>query len=302
MPPEVSSDPGPVVQRALLTAELQKLRRECHKTQEQVAQALDWSASKLIRIEGGNVGISTTDLQALLRHYGVTDTGRTEELETLARGARRRGWWAPFKNDLDQPYFTYIGYEAGASLVRCFEPMLVPGVLQTDEYAAALTIEYIPNSPALVDSVVDARLRRQEELLGREDPPMQEFILDEAVIRRRVGGQRDPGIMPRQLRHLLEATALPSCVVEVIPFDKGSHFGMRGPFTLLEFEIGLDAVLYLESSRARGGEVTFDPGDVATYLEAFEHLRDLALSPEESIDFIRETADAMVAEGPPAAA
>lgn len=293
MPPEVPPDPGPVVQRARLTAELQRLRRERHKTQEEVARALDWSPSKLIRIEGGSVGISTTDLQALLRLYGVADADLINELEVLARGARRRGWWAPFKNELDQATYTYIGYEAGASIIRSFEPLLVPGPLQTDEYAAALTIEYITNAPSLVDSVVDARMRRQEELLNRENPPKQEFILDEAVIRRRVGGQRDPGIMPRQLRHLLDSASLQSCIIEVIPFVKGSHFGMRGSFTLLEFDVGLNSVLYLENSRVRGGEVTGAAGDVAAYLEAFEHLRELAMSPEESASFIQEVAEGM---------
>lgn len=300
MPSDVAADPGPVVQRALLTAELQRMRREVHKTQEEVARALDWSPSKLIRIEGGSVGISTTDLQALLRLYEATDRDLITALETLARGARRRGWWAPFKNDLDQAYYTYIGYEAGASSIRIFDPMLVPGTLQTDEYATSLTVEYIPNSPSLVDSVVDARLRRQEELMHRERPPQQEFILDEAVVRRRVGGQRDPGIMPRQLQHLLEMAERPFCTIEIIPFSKGSHFGMRGAFTLLEFDIGLNTVLYLENSRARGGEMTADAGDVAGYLEAFEHLRELALSPEESIAFIRTAAEEM-AEGTAAA-
>lgn len=293
MPSSVPPDPGPVVQRALLTAELQNLRRDRHKTQEDVARALDWSPSKLIRIEGGSVGISTTDLQALLRLYEVTDTELIKQLETLARGARRRGWWAPFKNVVDQAYYAYLGFEAGASLIRSFEPMVVPGVLQTDEYAAAVTVEYFPNSATSVDSVVDTRLRRQEELLHGANPPRQEFILDEAVVRRRVGGQRDPGIMPRQLHHLLELAALPWCTIEVIPFSKGSHFGLRGPFTLLEFDMGLNTVLFLENSRASGGEVTSAAADVATYLEAFEHLRELTLSPDESVAFIREAAEAM---------
>src|SRR3569833_3658714 len=94
-------DPCPVVQRERLTAELQRLRRDAKKTQEEVARALDWSASKLIRIEGGSVRISTTDLFALLRHYGVTDEEQTTQLVTLARGARARGWWTPYRGHLD---------------------------------------------------------------------------------------------------------------------------------------------------------------------------------------------------------
>lgn len=300
MPTQVPPDPGPVVQRALLTADLQRLRRNHHQTQEEVAHALDWSTSKLIRIEGGSVGISKTDLHALLRLYEVTDGDLIRQLEVLARGARRRGWWTPFKEVFDPAYYSYIGYEAGASLIRSFQPLDIPGILQTEEYAAASTVEYLPAEPALVDPAIDARMRRYEELVNRADPPRQEFILDEAAIRRRVGGRRDQGIMPRQLDHLLQMADIPSLLIVIIPFSHGSHFGLRGSFVLLEFDVGLGTVLYREDSRVRGGELTNDVADVAGYLEAFERLHELALSPADSIAFIRDVATAMEEE-PPAA-
>jgi transcriptional regulator with XRE-family HTH domain len=300
----MASDPGPVVQRARLTAQLQSIRRDAGKTQEEVARALDWSPSKLIRIEGGNVSISTTDLQALLRHCGVTDAARIDELSALARGARARGWWDPYKDDLnDSAYSTYIGYEMGASAVRSFSSLLIPGLLQTDEYARALTIEFVPYAPA-AEAVIEVRLRRQEEMFApeREDPPQQHYVLDEAVIRRRVGGQVDPGIMPHQLDSLLEFSNRSDVTIEVIPFEKGSHFGMRGEFTILGFQDGPEGVLYLESARARGGDLTVaDSDQIASYLEAFEHLRQLALPVEESAAFIREAAEQMRAEESPAA-
>jgi transcriptional regulator with XRE-family HTH domain len=275
-------DPGPVVQRARLTAELQRLRRDAGKTQDEVARALDWSASKLIRIEGGNVRISTTDLQALLRHYGVTDEQRIAELSTLARGARERGWWTLYREHLDDAYSTYLGYELGASFIRSFSPLLVPGLLQTEDYARALTIEYKPAPVA--ETVIEVRMQRQDRIFGRDDLPQQHYVLDEAVIRRRVGGQRDPGIMPRQLAHLLEMARRPDITLELIRFDKGAHFGMRGEFTVLGFETGPTGVVYLENTQ-RPLTVT-DGDEVASYLDAFDHLRQLALREDESIEFI----------------
>jgi transcriptional regulator with XRE-family HTH domain len=295
---DMASDPGPVVQRARLTAELQRIRRDAGKTQEEVARALDWSPSKLIRIEGGNVGISTTDLQALLRYCGITNEPQVLELSALARGARGRGWWDPYKEDLGPAYSTYLGYELGASFVRSFSPLLVPGLLQTEDYARALTIELVPDIP-VAEAVIEVRMLRQDKMFTREDLPQQHYVLDEAVIRRRVGGQVDRGIMPRQLNRLLDLSRRPDITIELIPFDKGSHFGMRGEFTVLGFDNGPAGVLYLENARDKGLTVA-ESDQIASYLEAFDHLRQLALSEEESFAFI-ETAVTQMNHQTPAA-
>jgi transcriptional regulator with XRE-family HTH domain len=291
----MASDPGPVVQRARLTAELQRIRRDAGKTQEEVARALDWSPSKLIRIEGGNVGISTTDLQALLRYCGVTEEARVQELSTLARGARARGWWDPYKQELDPAFSTYLGYELGASFIRSCNPLVIPGLLQTEEYARALTIEYQPAPVA--ETVIEVRMLRQDKIFSREDRLQQHYILDEAAIRRRVGGQRDPGIMPRQLKHLIELSTRPDITIELIPFDKGSHFGMRGEFTVLGFETGLAGVLFLENTQSPDLTAA-DSDQIAYYLEAFEHLRQLVLSAEEATALI-ETVTAQMSDEQP---
>jgi transcriptional regulator with XRE-family HTH domain len=290
----MASDPGPVIQRALLTAELQRIRRNAGKTQEEVARALEWSPSKLMRIEGGNSGISITDLQALLRCYGVTEEARVEELSVLARGARARGWWAPYKDKLNAPaYSTYIGYEGGASIIRHSSPLFIPGLLQTEEYARALTIEFVPDD-ATLDTVVKIRLLRQDKVFNRDEPPEQHYVLDEAAIRRKVGVQHDNGIMPRQLDHLLNLAARPYMTVKLIPFEKGAYFGSLGEFVLLSFQHGPEGVLFLESGGAGGGDSTVTESDtIATYLEGFERLRKIALSAEESVNFIREVANEM---------
>jgi transcriptional regulator with XRE-family HTH domain len=281
------SEPGPVVQRALLTSELQKLRQEKGATQDQVAAALDWSPSKLIRIEGGVVGVSTTDLHALLRYYGLEDSDpEVARLTEIARQARQRGWWALYKNEVRPTYLEFLGYEAGASTIRNCQPLVIPGLLQTESYANALTVEYLPSYNQR-DIVVEMRLQRQEQILERANPPQLHVVLDEAALRRRVGGQVDPAIMPDQLRHLLEMMDRPNITIEIIPFSQGAHFGMMGQFTVLEFAgIGLADVLYLENSGAWDSIVAVRDAYVTDYKIAFENLRQLAMPTDETVAFI----------------
>ncbi|MFC4912369.1 helix-turn-helix domain-containing protein [Actinomadura gamaensis] len=288
---------GPVVQRAILISELQRLRVERGETQDQVAAALDWSTSKLIRIEGGTVGVSTTDLQALLRHYGLPDGDeQVAVLTMIARGARQRGWWSLYRREMKPAYLQYIGYESGASIIRSFQTMMVPGLLQTEEYANALTIEFV-SSRADRDVVVEVRMRRQEEIFARDDPPQLKVVVDEAVLRRRVGGQFDPGIMPRQLRHILDMLERPNVSVEVIPFSAGAHFGMMGEFTILEFDDArLSDVLFQEN--VGGSDLTVQDRDtrVTDYRAAFENLRQLALPAERTPAFVEDVIASMEAD------
>lgn len=286
---------GPVVQRALLTDELLRLRRQSGETQDAVAKALEWSISKLIRIEGGYVGISRADLEALLRHYKVADSDRVEHLIAWARGARGPAWWDKFDIP-DKVFRTYVGYEAGASSIRSAQGLLIPGLLQIPDYAYRIAATYV--SAERIDSVVSLRIERQKRLLARK--PKQVYILDEAVIRRRVDD-----VMPRQLLHLVEVAERPEVAIHVIPFSAGLHFAMRGPFSLLSFEAGLDDVLYLESVRrgellvaSRGGETVAghleadDRGrsEVAEYTEGFDSLLNLAYDMERSTNLITAVA------------
>jgi transcriptional regulator with XRE-family HTH domain len=283
------SGPGPVVQRAILTSELQRLRLANGSTQDQVAAALDWSPSKLIRIEGGTVGISTTDLHALLRFYGISEPDpEVDRLTRLARDGRQRGWWSLYKKDLRQEYLDFVGYEAGASVIRSFQPLVIPGLLQIEDYANALTIEFV-QSHAERDIVVEVRMQRQEQVLGRVDPPEIIVVIDESALRRQVGGQIDPGIMPRQLRHIMTMIEEPNISIEIIPFSGGAHFGMMGEFTLLEFaDRSLGDVLYLENARSTELTVTDRDSRITDYRVAFENLRQLALPIEQTIPFLEE--------------
>ena len=134
---EASGNPSPVVQRRRLRTELRRARLDADLTQEQVATAMDWSLSKLIRIENGTVGISTNDLKAILAHYKITDDRHTAEMLALSRGARERSWWSAYR-DSSPRLIQLIEYESASFIIRNFQPMLIPGLLQTGEYAATM--------------------------------------------------------------------------------------------------------------------------------------------------------------------
>ena len=261
-------------------------------TQEQVAAAMEWSLSKLIRIEGGGVSISISDLKSLLTHYQIADENHVEELVGLARAARQRSWFTAFRDITSPQYVTFVGYEVAASIIRQFEPTLIPGQLQTEEYARTVTLEYAADR---VDKMVEIRIRRQEVL--EEPGRLFFFILDEAAIRRQVGAPTNPGIMRRQLRKLIEIARQPNITIEIVPFSAGVHPGMKGPFTLLEFPGDDEDVLYLEN--ARGGAsnpsalLTGEDPQILTHREAFERLREQSLGPKESIDLISRVAEGM---------
>ena len=288
----MASDQGPVVQSALLRSELVRLRKEKGLTQEQVVAKLEWSSSKLIRVEGGRSSITKVDLDALLGQYGLTSESQRERLQTLNRGARAVGWWNAYRNDVPLAYLDYVGYEAGAAFIRQFQGTAVPGLLQTADYARALTVVSVEERRR-IEAVVGLRLQRQSELARRAIPPRQYYVLDEAVIRRRVGVPEDPSIMPDQLMHIVSrARDDDQITVRVIPFAKGAHAGFSGPFTLLEFDGGLPDILYLDAGREVISIVTSDE-KVAEYADSFESLVETALSAADSLEFIQSAAEEM---------
>jgi transcriptional regulator with XRE-family HTH domain len=287
----MASDQGPVIQSAILRSELVRLRKAKGMTQERVAKNLEWSASKLIRVEGGHSSVTKVDLDALLAQYDVTSEDERERLRTLNRGARQAAWWEAYRNDTAATYLNYVGYEAGAAFIRQFPGTVMPGLLQTPQYAEALTA--ISIEPVRVAPVVGLRMQRQTELARREPPPYRYFVLDEAVIRRHIGIEKDPAIMPSQLMHIVRQAQEDNRVtVRVIPFSKGAHAGLSGPFTLLEFDGGLPDVLYLDTGKEAIDMLTSDDR-VSEYADSFESLLEVALSADESLEFIRVAAEEM---------
>jgi len=279
---EASGNLSPVVQRRRLRTELRRARLDADLTQEQVATAMDWSLSKLIRIENGTVGISTNDLKAILAHYKITDDERTAEMLALSRGSRERSWWSAYR-DASPRLIQLIEYESASFIIRNFQPMLIPGLLQTEEYAAAMIRNLDPQvSDQVVKLAVEMRMKRQQ-LLRQPESPLMFFIMDEAAVRRLVGGQQ---AMRRQIQRLLDESDKATVTVEIVPFSAGAHPGMQGPFMLFEFpDAADDDALYLEGP----GESRWnrdDPEEILSFRERFEVLRGLSPGPQGSRDLL----------------
>jgi transcriptional regulator with XRE-family HTH domain len=288
----MASDQGPVIQSALLRSELVRLRKRRKLTQQQVASALEWSPSKLIRVEGGASSITKVDLDALLTRYGVTSESTRERLHALNRDAKEPGWWDAHKEHVSPGYLRYVGYEAGAAFIRQFQIGFIPGLLQTAEYARVVAL--ITETPESAEQLVKFRMRRQEELRRRSTPPRQYFVLDEAVIRRHIGIGTDGSIMPDQLRSVADRAEQDERVtVRVIPFSAGAHPGLIATFTLFEFEAGLPDIVFLDTDQPELAMVPGDDPRVADHAENFENLVESALSAEESIKLVRSAAEEM---------
>ena len=289
---EVSDSPSPAVQRRRLRSELRRARLEAGLTQEQVAKAMDWSLSKLIRIENGTTAsISTNDLRAILVHYKITDEAQTEEFLAMARASRERSWWNAYRDVAPPRLVQLIEYEEAASVSRNFQSFVIPGMLQTEEYARASTHQLAPAMAAeQVNPRVEIRMKRQE-LLKRPDAPLMFFVMDEGVVRRLVGGK---DVMRQQLQRMIDVADTPKITIEVIPFSAGTLPGMQAPFVIHEFpDAADDDVLYQET--ASGGLLSRDdPEEILSFREFFGHMRDLSLGPEGTIDFLRELSNGLL--------
>jgi len=262
-------------------------------TLQQVAAALSVSVSKVQRMETGVSRVSVPGLRALLEVYGVTDPGRLGELTELAVGAAAHTWRDAFAGAVrDRIHLDYLEYEAAAADIYGFQPMALPRLLQTGEYAHAVLLE---EDPERAGARTQLLVRHQQEILAREDPPRQFYVLDEAAILRAADGPGYPGVMRRQLRYLAEVAVRPEVTIEVIPFAAGAHPGSGGPFTILGYDGDLEDVLYLEHA-AGGSLVTggISPR-VAEYRAVFERLRQMSPGPEPGAGLLDQAADAVPA-------
>jgi transcriptional regulator with XRE-family HTH domain len=278
---------GPTVQRLLVGSKLRRLRTDMGLSREEAAEAIRASEWKIHRLENGQVGFKERDLVDLLRLYGVTDADEVEELLAMAREANTPGWWQRYGDVLPQWFRTYVDLESAAALIRTYEGQYVPGLLQTDDYMRAVV------QGALLDETSEELGRRvrlrmaRQTVLTREHPPRLWAVVDEAALRRPVGG---PGVMKGQVQRLLDAAGLPNITLQILPLDAGAHPAMVGSFSVLRFpDQELPDVVYLE--HLTGATYLNKPEDVSQYLHVMETICVRAAAPDQSVELLDRLLD-----------
>ena len=280
---------SPTIRRRRLAAELRRLRHDSELSIEEVADGLGWQPSKLSRIETRQIGISTADVRKLLDLYKVGDREYRDALIDMARRASERGWWQSFGSGVvPTALANLIGLETEARTIRSYEPELVPGLLQTEAYARGIMRAWQPAwTAADIDRRVEIRLGRQDMLRQpSSDSPQVNCIINEAVLRRNVGGNE---VMNEQVEVLAKERDPATVTIQVLPFNAGAHPAMSGPFQILTFHDPSDlGVVHLESAMTA---ITLErPEEIRRYDEIWGSLQARALSPEDSRVMMRSYA------------
>jgi transcriptional regulator with XRE-family HTH domain len=235
---------GPTVRRLQLGARLRSLRLAKGVTRDQAGYEIRASESKISRMELGRVSFKERDVTDLLRLYGVVDEGEHERLLTLAREANTPGWWHSYGDVLSSWFQNYLDLEQAAALIRTYEIQFVPGLLQTDAYArAVIMLGHGSATAAEIDRRAELRMARKQ-MLENDDQPRLWAVLDEAVLRRPIGGR---AVLREQIESLIQICERPSVRLQVIPFESGGHAAAGGAFTILRFpHQDMPDVVYLE--------------------------------------------------------
>lgn len=277
---------SPSVRRRRLSAQLRKYRESEGKTTGQVARDLGWQQTKVSRIETGQKRtVSAADLDRLLDYYGEEDQKFRSDLHECARQAKDRGWWSRYRNVLSS---ALPDFEAEASRLRTYECQVVPGLLQTADYAEAIFKANQVRAPEEIAERVAARMKRQD-ILNRVDPPRYWVVIDEAALRRMVGS---PGVMLMQLRHLGHMAARHNIDIQVLPFAEGAHAATTGSFVILDFPDPRDAsIAYMDTPTS--SLYLEEDQDVAEYEGMFVGAQGAALSPEKSLNFINSVIESL---------
>ena len=273
------------VKKRRLRGALRQARIDASMTQKAAAEQLVWSTSKIVRIEQGIVPVTPTDVRVMLQLYRIADEPRIDELVELAKDAREDKGWSAFDDVLSSAALELIGNEPTAKVIYKYEPSVVPGLFQTQEYARAL-LKALGNSEYQIDRRLEVRAQRQE-LLDRPIRPELNFILGEAALSRPVGGD---DVMREQLAHLLELSKVNGISIFLLPFSAGAHRGMGSAFTVLQFEDPLlPDLLYLENAE-RESVSRDEEGEIRKYLGLYIELQDMAIrfgSLEDQVKKIR---------------
>jgi DNA-binding XRE family transcriptional regulator len=268
---------GPTVRRMLVGSQLRRLRIEAGLTREEAGERIRASEWKIHRLENGQVGFKERDVVDLLRLYGVGDPGQVAAIVGMALEANDTGWWHRYGDVLPQWFRAYVDLEQAATLIRTYEGQFVPGLLQTDDYMRAVMGGALAETTEETERRVELRHARQA-LLERDNPPRLWAVIDEAALRRPVGGAR---VMRAQIERLLECAELPSVVLQVLPFGAGAHPAMVGAFSILRFaDDDLPDIVYLEHLT---GAVYLDKReDVLRHLHVMESISVRSARPVDS--------------------
>jgi transcriptional regulator with XRE-family HTH domain len=278
---------SPSLRRRRLAAELRKLREQSGLSATDAARRLGWQASRISRIETRQSGIAAPDLRKLLNAYEVQDEEYRAYLAELARRVNERGWWQKYAGLIGSEYADLIGLEAEARTIRTYEQELVPGLLQTAEYARAVIRASRPtDTTEEIDRRVEVRMERQE-ILTRADPPPPRVnvVLSEGALRRPVGGY---DVMRQQLEYLIRPRDRANVTTQVLPFDAGVHPSMVGPFMMITFP-DADDLGVVNVENATGTLFLEEPGELRVYEELWNTLQASALSADDSQAFVKST-------------
>ncbi len=272
---------SPAVLRILLGAQLRRLRELKGVTLEDAGSLIRASHSKISRLESGRVGFKDRDVVDLFRYYGVTDQAQIQTLREIAVRANSRGWWQDYSDLLPSWFEEYISLEQAATRIHGYEVQFVPGLLQTEDYARAVTLLAYSN-PREITRRVSLRMARQARLSAAE-PVTVEMVLDEATLIRPIGGV---SVMRAQLMHLIQLAQRPNVTIQILPFKAGGHPAAGGAFSILHFaESDLSDVVYLEQLAT--AQYLEKPDLVRKYRAVLERLRLEAATPADSLDRLR---------------
>lgn len=280
---------GPTALRILLGSQLRRLREAKGITRAEAGHLIRGSESKISRMELGRVGFRERDVADLLGLYGIEDEEARSAIMDLVERANQPGWWHRFNDLLPSWFQAYVGLEEAAARIRTYEVQFIPGLLQTKEYAkAVITAGAAGISAEEISRRVDLRLERQR-ILDRPDGPVFWAVIDEAALRRPIGGV---DVMRGQLEHLLDQMKQPNITIQVMPFDFGGHSAEGGAFSILRFhDQELPDVVYVE--QLASALYLDKPEEVDRYSEVMERLCAVSTTPEETVDIIRKNIDAL---------
>ncbi|QIZ34845.1 helix-turn-helix transcriptional regulator [Saccharopolyspora sp. ASAGF58] len=281
--------PGPNLRRRELGRELRALREQAGKKVAEAAKYAGLTVTTINRIEGGKQVILPRNVRLLCQFYGV-EAPMSDHLVHQAEESNERGWWAMYSDNMPDWFEKYVGLESDAAELWNYSPLVVDGLLQTADYAQAFFEAGATTDELTLQRSIELRKARQDRVNREKHPTQLRVVLDEAAVRRVVGGEE---VLRDQLRYVAEAATKPNMTIQVMPFSIGAYLGSQTPFSMLRFPEGFDDMDAVYVENLRGGVWLERPADIKHYTEVFAQMRSKALSPDASVDFLVSLASSL---------